>query len=98
MKLISCLIVFCLILIVLSSGSIVTTVGQLPKGHIVLEQSFDRLRTPLHDNTSPVPGSGRWVAWGGMAVPAPSAAVKEATALALAPPVAALVATLHAAG
>jgi len=38
MKLIACLIVFCLILIVLSNGLMVTTVGQLPKGHIVLEQ------------------------------------------------------------
>jgi len=41
MKLIACLLVYCLIFIVLSNGHIVTPDSQLPKGHIVLEQSFD---------------------------------------------------------
>ena len=63
MKLIACLIVLSLFFAFWSSGFIGSTVSEAPKGHTVLEQPFDRLRTLLQSDRSPVAGRWTWDVW-----------------------------------
>jgi IS1 family transposase/transposase-like protein len=63
MKLIVCLLILSLICAFWSSGFIGSTVGEAPKGDIVLEQPFAKLRTLLQRDPSPMPWWWRWDMW-----------------------------------
>ena len=71
MKLIACLVVLSVVFAFWSNGFTGSTVSEATKSHVVLEQSFDRLRTPLQRDQSSVAGWWTWDVWAEWLLPSP---------------------------
>ena len=71
MKLIVCLVVLSLFFVFWSSAFIVSTASEVPKGHTVLEQAFDRFRTSIGGDQSSVTGWWTWDVWAEWLLPTP---------------------------